>query len=167
MESKPSSFARHFDLIKKRSNGLMKHLDSDSALLQEYDPIIKDQLNKGIVEPVGDSDQQEVGHIHHYLPHQLVIRKDKKTTEVQVVYDASARSVEQSLNNCLNSGPPLLQEVFDVLLRFRVPCVALTSDIEKAFLIISILPEDFNVLQFLWWDDPTSDVQKLISLQFT
>ena len=81
---------------------------------------------------MAERDQQEVGHIH-YLPHHPMTREDKKTTKVRVVSDVSARSVGPSLNDCLHSGPPLTQEVFDVFLRFRVHCVALTRDDERHF----------------------------------
>jgi len=32
--------------------------------------------------------------------------------------------------------------------------VGLTSDIEKAFLMVSIKEEDRNMLRFLWFDNP-------------
>ena len=37
----------------------------------------------------------------HYLPHHAVIRRDKETTKLCVVYDASARSGGPSLNDYL------------------------------------------------------------------
>ena len=39
--------------------------------------------------------------------------------------------------------------LFDILIRFRVHKVALTADIEKAFLNVSIKPEQRNMLRFL------------------
>ena len=39
-------------------------------------------------------------------------------------------------------------EFFDILLRFRLFPIALVSDIEKAFHIISVRPEDRDVLRF-------------------
>ena len=77
----------------------------------------------------------EVGKVH-YIPHHAVIRRDKLTTKLRVVYDASAKSDGVALNDCLYAGPPLAENIFDVLLRFRVNQVALTGDIEKAFLMV-------------------------------
>ena len=45
----------------------------------------------------------------HYLPHHAVIRHDKDPTKMKVVYDASARSMEPSLNDCLYVGPKFNQ----------------------------------------------------------
>ena len=56
--------------------------------------------------------------------------------------------------------------IFDILHRFRTYPVALTSDIEKAFLQISIEPMGWNCLRFLWYDDVFSDFPKLKRLRF-
>ena len=65
--------------------------------------MIKDQLKKGIVEIVGDLDSGEVGKVY-YLPLHAVVRMDKQTSKLQIVYDASARSNGPSLNDCLYTG---------------------------------------------------------------
>ena len=39
------------------------------------------------------------------------------------------------------------------MLRFRVHKVAVAADIEKAFLMIAVAPEDRDVLRFLWVDN--------------
>ncbi|XP_019850167.1 PREDICTED: uncharacterized protein LOC100632574 [Amphimedon queenslandica] len=86
----------------------------------------------------------------HYLPHHAVIRKDKETTKLRVVYDASAKQHGPSLNDCLLPGPKLQQEIFNVLITFRAHKVAFAADIEKAFLNIAVAPQDRDVLRFLW-----------------
>ena len=78
----------------------------------------------------------------HCLPHHAVIRRDKDTTKLRIVYDASARSTGLSLNDCLHAGPKFDQKILNLLLRFRVHRVALTGDIEKAFLMVSIAMKD-------------------------
>ena len=103
----------------------------------------------------------------HYLPHHAVIRQDKQTTKVRIVYNASAQSNGTSLNNCLHTGPKFNQKILDILLRFRCYRVALTADIEKAFLMISISKEDRDVLRFFWIDDVTLEQPRVITLWFT
>ena len=56
--------------------------------------------------------------------------------------------------------------IFDILYRFWKYPVALTSDIEKAFLQISIEPMERNYLRFLWYDDVFSDFPKFKRLRF-
>ena len=74
-----------------------------SEILKEYDSIIRAQLGQGIVEEVKE-DATALGAVH-YLPHHAVVRQDKDTTKVRVVYDASAKSGGPSLNDCLHVRP--------------------------------------------------------------
>ena len=108
----------------------------------------------------------EVGRVH-YIPHHAVIRTDKPTTKLRVVYDASAKSDGVALNDCVYSGPPLAENIFDVLLRFRISQVALTGDVEKAFLMVGMAEEDRDVLRFLWVDDIDKFSPEIVVLRFT
>ena len=68
------------------------------------------------------------------MPHHVVIRQDKETMKLRIVYDTSARSGESlSLNNCLFTGQKFEQKILDILNRFRYYRVALTADIERVF----------------------------------
>jgi hypothetical protein len=159
------SLPDNYDLSRRRLYGLLKRLQQNPEVLREYDSIICDQLERGIIEEVGDS--EVTSNVIHYLPHHAVIRQDKETTKVRVVYDASARSSGPSLNDCLYTGPKFNQRILEILLRFRSYPVAFIADIEKAFLMISVNPRDRDVLRFLWVRDPFSKDPKIIVLRFT
>lgn len=83
------------------------------------------------------------------------------------MYDASAKSDGVALNDCMYTGPPLGENIFDVLLRFRVNQVALTGDVEKAFLMVGMAEEDRDVLRFLWVDDVDKVSPEIVVLRFT
>ena len=156
----------NYQLSLRRLRGLLRRLQQDPTLLHDYDAIIQDQIKKGIVEVVEDTERPTIGKVH-YLPHHGVIRHDKKTTKLRIVYDASARSGGPSLNDCLYTGPKFDQKILDILLRFRSYRVALTADIEKAFLMISMASCDRDVLRFLWVKDITQDQPDVVILRFT
>ena len=157
--------ADHYNLCLKRLRGLIRRLQQDPDVLREYDSTIKDQIQRGIVEPVEESSGDLCKGIH-YLPHHAIIRSDKETTKIRVVYDASARSDGPSLNNCLHAGPKFDQKILDILLRFCVHRVVVTADIEKAFLMVAMARKDRDVLRFLWVDDVFSDQPSLVQLRF-
>ena len=98
----------------------------------------------------------------HYIPHHAVVTPDRKTTKVRIVYDASAKAKKgcKSLNECLYRGPVILEDLCGLLLRFRTHKVALTADIEKAFLQFGLQPADRDVTKFLWLKDPTKPPTK-------
>ena len=106
-------------LSKHRLVSLLSRPRIDPGVLKEYHAVIQEQLNAVIVERVEEDGAGEVGEVH-YLAHHPVVRQDKQTTKVRVVYDASAKRYEgPSLNDCLYSGPPLSETIADVLIRFR------------------------------------------------
>ena len=131
--------------------------DSNKCLLVDYDNIIKNQFNKGVIEKV--TSPPLVGNTT-YLPHRPVISEDKATTKVRIVYDASAKNKGPSLNESLYKGPCLTPLLFDVLLRFRAHDIALTADIEKAYLQISVTESERDHLRFLWFDN----IKKILTL---
>ena len=54
-----------------------------------------------------------------------------------------------SLNDCLHTGPNLVQVLMAILLRFRAHQTAFTADIEKAILQIELNAADRDATRFL------------------
>ena len=156
----------NYQLALKRLRGLRHRLLQQPALLKEYDAIIQDQVKQGIVEVITDPTPTD-GRVVHYLPHHAVVRQDKATTKMRIVYDASARTTGPSLNDCLYTGPKFDQRILDILLRFRTSKIALTADIERAFLQICVDERDQDVLRFLWFDDIAKPQPEVQILKFT
>ena len=103
----------------------------------------------------------------HYLSHHAVIRKDKQTTKLRIVYDASACSEGISLNDSLFSGPKFNQNILDIIVRFCTYRIALVADVEKAFLMVSVCSKDRDALRFLWVDDVEKPSPVVKKLRFT
>ena len=134
-----------------RLNNLLKKLQRDPEMLDQYHKIIQDQLKEGIVEKVTDDPVKNA----YYIPHKPVIRKAAESTKIRIVYDASAKASESSpsLNDCLETGPPLQNLLWDVLVRNRLKPVAMSADVKQAFLQVRIRPEDRDSLRFHWIKD--------------
>ena len=64
-------------------------------------------------------------------------------------------------------APKFGQNIVDILLRFRMHKVALSADIEKAFLMVSVAEEDRDVLRFLWVEDIHSHIPKVKTMRFS
>ena len=120
--------------------------------LQEYHDVFGQYLKEGIIEPV-----ESTAAITNcrYLPHHPVIREDKTTTKLRIVFDASAKSSDESpsINECMHEGDNLFPSIVGVLLRFRKHPFALAADVEKAFLQVGLLEYDRPFVRFLWFDD--------------
>ena len=136
-----------------RTRALLNKLRQTPELLQIYDGIIKDQEQRGFIEKVDSDITENV----HYLPHHPV-RKESPTTPIRIVYNCSSRGNRNcaSLNDCLMVGPPFLNDLCAILLRFRKHAFALSTDIEKAFLHVKLHESDRNFTRFLWPENPES-----------
>ena len=110
----------------------------------EYTQILEDYHNQGILEPAESAGG-------NFLPHHGVQARGKA---LRIVYDASAKSSrgKSSLNDLLAPGPNLLQSLIQILLRFGNAPVPLVADIQKAFLQVSVKPEDRDFLKIAWLD---------------
>ena len=150
-----------------RLKSQIRRLRRNPEVLKDYNAVIEDQVQKGVIEKVDTSASVELGQVH-YLPHQAVVREEALTTKLRVVFDASSKSSQNfpSLNDCLNVGPALTPKIFEILLRFRVQRVAVVADIEKAFLSIGIVPNDRDFLRFLWIDDLENENPCLVTYRF-
>ena len=67
--------------------------------LKQYDDIIKQQERDGIIERT--SMIPPTGQVH-YIPHHGIVKEEKDTTKLKIVYDASSN--KPSLNDCLEKG---------------------------------------------------------------
>ena len=119
----------------RRLNGLTKKLQRIGRT-EEYDAIIRDQIQEGIVEIAPDEPENK----EFYIPHKCVIKETAETTKMRIIYDTSARANPDapSLNECLYPGPPLQNNLWDVLVQQRAYPVMISGDIRKAFLQIRI-----------------------------
>ena len=150
----------------KRLRSLQVRLKNDPELLREYNSIFQQQLQQGIIEYVPEGQKNEGK--PHFICHHAVVRKDHDTTKLHIVFDGSAKSgpEELSLNDRLEVGENYMPSLFDTLLRFRSHAIAITADIEKAFLQIEINEADRNVLRFLWFDDVSKDNPSIVQLRW-
>jgi hypothetical protein len=157
----------HENLAIGRLRFVMRRLVTDEHARSQYDKIIKDQLDKGVIEvaPVVPDG------LVHYIPHHAVVTPSKATTKVRMVFDASAKTSKDdpSINECLYRGPVILQDLVGLLLRFRLHRIAVVSDIEKAFLQIGLQITERDQARFFFPKDISKPITKenLVTYRFT
>ena len=137
-----------------RLNNLIRNLNR-SKNLEAYDKIMQEQIAGGIVEKVTESgkcEETQNSEKIFYMPHRAVIRESAESTKLRIVYDASAKANNStvSLNDCLETGPPLQNSLYDILVRSRMRPILLCGDIQKAFWQIRIREFERNALRFHW-----------------
>ena len=141
---------------RRRVENLIKKLQR-SGEYENYNAIIQEQFQEGIVEPA----PQVAKGKEFYIPHKGVTRENAESTKLQIVYDASAKEnvKKPSLNDCLHSGPPLQNLLWCVLVKSRFYPIAGTGDIQKAFLQIRIKEEERDSPRFHWMRPDHSEME--------
>ena len=63
-----------------------------------------------------------------------IVRIDKTTTKVRIVFDCTARHSGVSLINVIHAGPKMQSELFDNLIHLRRNPVGIVCDIKEMYL---------------------------------
>ena len=151
-KSNKQELPTNFELSKRRLKSLIFTLKTkDPALISKYNSQLMEQLDLGFIEKVQEPTNATV---IHYIPH-FPVFKDSATTKMRIVYDASAKTSPSALclNDCLYTGPNLIQNLSSILIKFRKHKVAFVADMEKAFLQIALHQNDRDATRFLWLKD--------------
>lgn len=146
----PPDLPVNFGLAYGRLINLLKR--SDNSLLNLYDETLHEQIEEGIIEIIPEEEINTLHYNHptHYLPHHGINQKEEGK-KLRIVYDASAKTKDnKSLNECLQCGPLLLEDLTGIFIRFRAHEIAILADVEKAFLQIGLQQKDRDVTRFLW-----------------
>ena len=97
-----SSLPNNYIAAFKRLENIEKRLLKQPELGAKYCGIIEDHINKGYLEYVDPKQGTDNGWL---LPHFPIIRPDKSTIKVRLVYDGSAKCEGKSLNDVIHPGP--------------------------------------------------------------
>lgn len=145
-EGEPNLVNNHemaYSRLKTQESSLRR---KGPEITNAYDQIIKDYERKGYVTKVEKSEASN----QWFLPHFPVVKEDRTTTKVRMVFDAAAKHNGKSLNDAVRSGPKLQRDLNDVLTRFRRAPIALSADISEMFLQVSLREGDRRYHRFLW-----------------
>ena len=144
-------------MAESRLDSLERTLSRKPEVAKQYNEVLENHLAKGYIVKCSGSDQQHQD--QWFLPHFPVIRQDKETTKVRVVFDAAATVNGKSLNSEMHAGPKLQKDLTQVLLRFCKEPVALVADIAEMFLQVKLHPDDWRYVRFLWRRKPDEPPQ--------
>ena len=118
--------------------------------------VIKAHEEKGYIRQLSKAEAQQKK--CWYLPHFAIVRPQKTTTKVRIVFDAAANCGGLSLNDAIFPGPKLQRDLF-VLMRFRKSPVAIGCDVTEMYLQIALAPEDRPYHRFSWHHNAQSEVR--------
>lgn len=153
----PDTLGNSKQIALHRMYSLEKRLAKNQPLKESYVKFMEEYERLGhmteVSADVGDSD-------HYFIPHHCVIKPESSTTKLRVVFDASAKTSRgQSLNDVLHTGPKIQNDLFTILLRFRLPRYVFTTDIQKMYRQVLVHPDDRRFQMIIWRQDSSKELK--------
>ena len=151
----PGNLTHHHwaNLVHKRSEGFslssVRYIQKNE--FSTFDGVMQEYFDLGHAEPVPTADLEKPEKDVFYLPMHAVNKESSTTTKIRAVFDASAKSSSGvSLNDLLLVGPTVHSSLIDVLLRFRLHRIAITTDVSKMYRAIQLAHQDRDLHRFVW-----------------
>ncbi|KAJ0169482.1 hypothetical protein K1T71_015069 [Dendrolimus kikuchii] len=160
-------YGEHKIIAEKRLKYLERKLEKKPKLYQDYRNVIEEYLELGHMKSVDKEHLENPKAV--YLPHHAVVREDKLTTKVRVVFDASCKGVNNvALNDNLLVGPKLQQELRHLLMRWRTHKICIIADVVKMYRQVRVANEDIDYQRILWRIKPNQEMHhyNLLTLTF-
>ncbi|GFX79121.1 integrase catalytic domain-containing protein [Trichonephila clavipes] len=127
----------------------------DSSYLSLYAEFLKEYEELGHLERVVESSEPPT---HYYIPHHGVLRPEKLTTKLRIVFNGSSPTTTGiSLNDILLKGE-VKEDVFETISRFRRHKFAFTTDIQKMYRQILINPDQQDLQRIIWKHGPDAEI---------
>lgn len=143
----------------RRFRSLEKSLHA-RGLSNEFNAVMEEYFEKDHAELVPAADLEKPTHEVFYLPMHVVLKESSSTTKVRAVFDASASSsTGVSLNDQLLVGPTVHSTLIDVLLRFRLHRIALTTDVSRMYRAVLLEDSDKDLHRFIWRQDSSQPLR--------
>jgi len=143
---------------ERRLHTIERRLERDPDLKVQYHNFMKEYEELGHMEP---ATPQEGKGTCYYLPHHPVFKEMSSTTRTRVVFDGGAKTSKGlSLNDILQVGATVQQDLYSIVLRFRTHQVCFTADIAKMYRQIVVHPQDRDLQRILWRYSSEEPVQE-------
>ena len=146
----PSILPNNYVQVWKKLESLERRLIKDPDNASSYNNQIQEMETMQFARKLCPKELTDWKGPIHYVSHHAVIRPEKKSTPVRIVFNSSASYNGHTLNDYWFKGPDLLNNLFGVVVRFRENPYAICGDIAKMYHMIAIPEEDQHVHRFLW-----------------
>ena len=139
----------NYPMALKRLQSVERRLQRDPKLAEGYSKAINAYVGKGFARKLSAAERAADGE-QWLLPHHPVVSPHKPLP--RVVFDSAAKHQGVCLNDCLQTGSSLHNDLPGILLRFRESPVALAGDVSDMFCHVRLRPDDCKYHRYLWRD---------------
>lgn len=133
---------------------LEKRLSRDDHLKDLYSNFISEYINLKHMTKVNFDEKQSF-----FLPHHPVVKENKETTKLRVVFNGSCKTSNGfSINEAQCTGPTIQDDVFAIIARFRTHPFVVIADVEKMYRQVWVHPEHRQYQRILWRNNQNDEL---------
>ena len=152
----PSTLPDNRNQAERKLESTERRLEKNPEYAQAYDQQMREMTEMNFARRLSKKELESYKGPVHYISHHAVVKPDKKSTPIHIVFNSCSSYRGHCLNDYWLKGPDLLNNLFGVILRFRENEVALSADISKMYHRILIPERDLqHVHRYLWRDMET------------
>lgn len=141
------------NLALDRFYKLEKRFKSNEQFKSKYVNFMREYEDMGHMTVLSES-VNDATNDGYFIPHHGIFKKNVSDSKIRVVFDGSAKTDSGlSLNDVQYVGPALLNDIFSILLNFRMHHYAMTADITKMYRMINIALEQRKYQKIFWRSD--------------
>ena len=145
----------------QRATSLWRSL-KNKGLLTKYQEQVDDYVGRGVWQRTSIEDienWQKSGGAIHYVAHHCVFNSHSVSTPLRVVVDSAIKNcyTGPSINQLYCKGPAALNNMFQVLTKWRSFECALIFDVKKAYHCIKTTPKEFYTRLVVWRESEDHD----------
>ena len=150
---------------KRSAIKMLFHMERKRKLNREFDKLyiefIREYLSMNHMELIPEKEINMSVQKTFYLPHHAVIKNTSNTTKLRVVFNGSKKtSTGVSLNDLLDNGEIIQDDIFTLLCRCRCKPIFLGGDVEKMFRQVKMNPECQNFQRIVWRESPNEPIRE-------
>ncbi|XP_063827477.1 uncharacterized protein LOC135076893 [Ostrinia nubilalis] len=139
-----------------RFRSLERKFENNKQFKEDYKKVIQEYKEMGHMKKSNKKDDKHA----IYLPHHAIVREDKETSKVRVVYDASAKGTNNhSLNDTMMVGPVLQPDLRSLIISWRTHKICVVGDIEKMYRMINMTDEHTSLQRIIWRNEPEKELE--------
>ena len=162
----PRVLGNNYRRVLRMMETLERRLDKLGEV-EAANEVFNKMVENGALEEISANELKLWSGPVHYLPFQAVIQPKSVTTPLRLVTNSSLvdPSTGLSLNSILAKGPMYLNDMWEMLVRFRHQECGLTGDISKAYYQMFTGPLEKHVRRVLWRDGKVGTPWRMYGFQ--
>ncbi|CAH2006544.1 unnamed protein product [Acanthoscelides obtectus] len=157
LKDSPAKLGESRDIAVKRFISLERRLMTNEKFRKLYIDFLDQYGNLGHVTEITCDGKDDT---EYFMPHHGVLKESSCTTKLRVMFNASMpTSSGLPLHDLQMTGSIIQQDLFNIIIRFRLRSVVQSSDIKMMYRQVLMNPDQRKLQKIVWRSNPNEPLK--------